>query len=32
VTREMIEADLRICFLSVKGQCSGALTLVKTMT
>jgi len=23
VTKEMIEADFRICFLSVKGRCSG---------
>jgi hypothetical protein len=32
VTREMIDADLRMCFLSVKGRCSGALTLMKTIT
>jgi hypothetical protein len=32
VTMVMIEADLRMLFLSVKGRCSGALTLMKTMS
>jgi hypothetical protein len=30
VTSEMIEADLRICFFSVNGRRSGALTLMET--
>jgi len=28
----MIEADLRICFFSVNGRRSGALTLMETMS